>query len=378
MLKEVFISNTNCITPLGFDVATNIADIELGNAGVQLHADMNFSDKEFFGSIIDSQLINEAFSQISTRTHFTKLEKMLILALHPLVTKKPTSRTALILSSTKGNISALQQMNGTVPEEAYLQHLAQTVADFFGFSTTPIVISNACVSGILAVATAKRLIQGGMFDNAYVIAGDEFSKFVFSGFTAFQALSAQPCKPYSADRDGLNLGESAAAIYLTSDKSAIQDGSMKVIGDSAINDANHISGPSRTGEGLYRSICNALLEAKVSADNINYISAHGTATIYNDEMEAIAFNRAGLKEVPVNSLKGYYGHTLGASGLLETVISIASARNNRLYKSAGFSEIGVSENINIVMQNSDANIKHFLKTASGFGGCNTAVIFEKV
>jgi 3-oxoacyl-[acyl-carrier-protein] synthase-1 len=378
MLKEVFITNTNCITPLGFDVATNIADIELGNAGVQLHADMNFSDKEFFGSIIDSQLINEAFSQISTRTHFTKLEKMLILALHPLVTKKPTSRTALVLSSTKGNISALQQMNGTVPEGAYLQHLAQTMADFFGFSTTPIVISNACVSGILAVATAKRLIQGGMFDNAYVIAGDEFSKFVFSGFTAFQALSAQPCKPYSADRDGLNLGESAAAIYLTSDKSAIQDGSMKVIGDSAINDANHISGPSRTGEGLYRSICNALLEAKVSADNINYISAHGTATIYNDEMEAIAFNRAGLKEVPVNSLKGYYGHTLGASGLLETVISIASARNNRLYKSAGFSEIGVSENINIVMQNSDANIKYFLKTASGFGGCNTAVIFEKI
>ncbi|HEU0135988.1 MAG TPA: beta-ketoacyl synthase, partial [Flavobacterium sp.] len=94
--------------------------------------------------------------------------------------------------------------------------------------------------------------------------------------------------------------------------------------------------------------------------------------------EAIAFNRAGLKEVPVNSLKGYYGHTLGASGLLETVISIASARNNRLYKSAGFSEIGVSENINIVMQNSDANIKYFLKTASGFGGCNTAVIFEKI
>jgi 3-oxoacyl-[acyl-carrier-protein] synthase-1 len=89
-------------------------------------------------------------------------------------------------------------------------------------------------------------------------------------------------------------------------------------------------------------------------------------------------NRLGLQNVPVNSLKGFYGHTLGASGLLETVIAIESANQNILFESKGYDELGVSESINIIAKNEKANIDYFLKTASGFGGCNTAVVFEKV
>jgi 3-oxoacyl-[acyl-carrier-protein] synthase-1 len=95
-------------------------------------------------------------------------------------------------------------------------------------------------------------------------------------------------------------------------------------------------------------------------------------------MEAIALNRIGLENVPLNSLKGFYGHTLGASGLLETVIGIQSALENKLFVSLGFDVIGVSQPINVIEKNEDKNIRFFLKTASGFGGCNTAVIFEKV
>jgi len=377
MQREIFITETNIITPLGFDVATNIQNIENKISGIQLHHNKKFSENPFFGAMINDQELNVAFAKISASSEFTRLEKMMILALHPIVKTVPNQKTAFLLSTTKGNITELENKN-ELPESAYLQNLAKKIATFFNFKTEPIVISNACVSGILAVATAKRLIEANLYDDAYVIAGDEFSEFVFSGFSSFQALSDKPCKPYDASRNGLNLGEATATVYITSDKNLAKKGDVKVIGDGAINDANHISGPSRTGEGLVRSIESAFKESGIQASQIDYISAHGTATIYNDEMEAIAFNRLGMKNVPLNSMKGFYGHTLGASGLLETVIGIESARKNQLFISLGFDEIGVSESVNIIAENQDSDIKYFLKTASGFGGCNTAVIFEKI
>ena len=377
MQREIFITETNIITPLGFDVATNIQNIENKISGIQLHHDKKFSENPFFGAMINDEELNAAFGKISSAGEFTRLEKMMILALHPIVKTIPNQKTAFLLSTTKGNITELSNTN-ELPESAYLQNLAKKIADFFNFKTEPIVISNACVSGILAVATAKRLIEANLYDDAYVIAGDEFSEFVFSGFSSFQALSDKPCRPYDSSRNGLNLGEATAAVYITSDKNLAKKDDIKIIGDGAINDANHISGPSRTGEGLVRSIESAFKESGIQASQIDYISAHGTATIYNDEMEAIAFNRLGMKNVPLNSLKGFYGHTLGASGLLETVIGIESARKNRFFVSLGSDEIGVSESVNIIAENKDSDIKYFLKTASGFGGCNTAVIFEKI
>jgi len=377
MQREIFITETNIITPLGFDVATNIQNIENKISGIQLHHDKKFSENAFFGAMVNDEELDEAFAKISSSFEFTRLEKMVILALHPIVKTVPNQKTAFLLSTTKGNIAELSTKN-ELPESAYLQNLAKKIVAFFNFKTEPIVISNACVSGILAVATAKRLIEADLYDDAYVIAGDEFSEFVFSGFSSFQALSDKPCKPYDSSRNGLNLGEATAAVYITSDKSLAKKGDVKIIGDGAINDANHISGPSRTGEGLVKSIESAFKESGIQASQIDYISAHGTATIYNDEMEAIAFNRLGMKNIPLNSMKGFYGHTLGASGLLETVIGIESARKNRLYVSLGFDEIGVSESVNIIAENQDSDIKYFLKTASGFGGCNTAVIFEKI
>ncbi len=374
MLKKVYISNTNCITPIGFDVATNVTNIENGISGIQKHTDLTLLKIPFYGSIVNNDDLDIAFSKITTSEKYTKLEKMMILALASMVDKAlVTERTAFILSTTKGNITALENQSNPI-EKAQLATLAKTIADFFEFKTEPIVVSNACVSGVLAVAVAKRLIQSGMYDNAFVVAGDLVSEFVLSGFNSFQAMSDAPCKPYSANRTGVSLGEATAAVLVTCDK---ENAKVEVIGDGSINDANHISGPSRTGEGLFRSIQSALSEAEISAEKIDYISAHGTATPFNDEMEAIAFNRLGLQNVPVNSLKGYYGHTLGASGLLETVIGIETVIQNKLVVSLGFDEIGVSQQINVIQKNDTKNCDYFLKTASGFGGCNTAVVFKK-
>src|SRR5690606_5515279 len=151
------------------------------------------------------------------------------------------------------------------------------------------------------------------------------------------------------------LGEAVAAVYLAMEPTP---GAMRILGTGSFNDANHISGPSRTGEGLYLSIREAVREARgVTPD---FISAHGTATPYNDEMEAIAFQRCGLSATPVHSLKGYFGHTLGASGLLETVMAIHSLRNNELVASLGYAHQGTSQPLNIITRPTRQPLHTFL------------------
>jgi len=376
MKKEIYITDYNCITPLGFDVSSNWHALLEGKSGVTSHKIIE-NQESFYASMIDSDELENEFQKHFDNQNFTRLEKMFLLSLKPLIEKHPISEeTAFILSTTKGNISLLKNQE-TLPEGAFLSNLAQKIADFFGFKTKPIVVSNACVSGVMAIAVAKNMIQAGKYKDAFVIAGDEISEFLISGFNSFQAIRTQICKPYDKNRDGINIGEATAAVYITSELNQNEKFSFKILGDSAINDANHISGPSRTGEGLFSSIKNAMTEAKISSEKIDFISAHGTATIYNDEMEAIAFNRIELQNVPLNSLKAYYGHCLGASGLLESIISMESALNNILIPSKNFEETGTSQSLNIIKENQPAEIKYILKTASGFGGCNAVVVLEK-
>lgn len=376
MKKEIYITDYNCVTPLGFDVSSNWNALLEGKSGVALHKIIN-SQEAFYASMIDSEKLEEEFHSRFEDTHFTRLEKMFLLSMEPLMKRHQVSEeTAFILSTTKGNISLLKNQS-ELPEGVYLSKLAQKIADYFGFTTKPIVISNACVSGVMAIAVAKNMIQAGKYKDAFVIAGDELSEFVISGFNSFQAIGDGPCKPYDKNRNGINIGEAAAAVYITSSPSENEKLRFKILGDSAVNDANHISGPSRTGDGLYASIKNAMREAEVTAEQMDFISAHGTATLYNDEMESIAFSRMNLQHVPLNSMKGYYGHCLGASGLLESIISMESALHGTLIPSKNFEEMGVSEPLNIIRENQQTEIKYILKTASGFGGCNAAVVLEK-
>jgi 3-oxoacyl-[acyl-carrier-protein] synthase-1 len=376
MKKEIYITDYNCVTPLGFDVDSNWKALLQGKSGVALHK-ITENHEAFFVSKIDDEKLENEFKNNFDNQDFTRLEKMFLLSLKPLIERRQISdETAFILSTTKGNISLLKNKT-TLPESVYLPNLAQKIADFFGFKTKPIVISNACVSGVMAISVAKNMILVGKYKDAFVIAGDEISEFVISGFNSFQAIGSEPCKPYDKNRNGINLGEATAAVYITSELNQSEKFKFKILGDSAINDANHISGPSRTGDGLHESVKNAMKEAKISADQIDFISAHGTATLYNDEMEAIAFNRMDLQNVPLNSLKGYYGHCLGAAGLLESIISMESAMHNTLIQSKNFEEQGTSKSLNIIRVNQPAKINYILKTASGFGGCNAAIVLEK-
>jgi 3-oxoacyl-[acyl-carrier-protein] synthase-1 len=238
-----------------------------------------------------------------------------------------------------------------------------------------IVISNACISGILAINVAADYLRFSDFDNAIVIGIDVISDFVLFGFQSLFALSGEPARPFDKNRKGLSLGEGCGIVLLSKEKS--QFFSAEYLDGASSNDANHISGPSRTGEGLYRAINKTFKRASFNPSDIDFISAHGTGTLYNDEMESIAFTRCGLQHVPVNSLKGYFGHTLGAAGVIETIVCLLSLEHQLLFESKGFQELGTSQPLSIINQTHAAPISAILKVASGFGGGNAAVLIKK-
>ena len=380
MLKT-YLSYNNIVSSFGLDSESVIDAIENEQTGLNIINDQSHFHAPICASIIDKNQLDQASAELNLDNNYTRLEKMMILSLDSVIKKSHielSEKVGLIISTTKGNIDVLETNSKFPKERAYLSELGTILKIHFGFKHEAIVVSNACVSGVLAISVANRYLQQGVYDHLFIVSGDLVSEFVISGFNSFQALSATPCKPYSSNRSGINLGEVAAAVLVTSDKRRLVKESVELLSDATYNDANHISGPSRTGEGLVRSISKAMQEAHLKTENIDFISAHGTATPFNDEMEAVALNRLGLQEVPVNSLKGYFGHTLGASGLLETIIGMHSLFRNTLFASAGFDTLGVSQPINIIKKTTKKDLNIFLKTASGFGGCNTAAIFKKV
>jgi len=380
-MKKVLVTYNNIISSLGFDTASNIENVAKGISGIKRIEDDKLLQEPFFSSLIDTDKLDAAFQKIGSISEYTRLEKMMILSLYDVIQQSKTpldAKTGFIISATKGNVDVLGKNSEFPKERAYLSELGKQIQEFLGIQNEAVVISNACVSGVLAVSVAKRMIEGGQYNHVLIVSGDVVSEFILSGFQSFKAISDSPCKPFSKNRTGINIGEAVASVLVTSDKAYLSADAVQILGDASCNDANHISGPSRTGEGLVRSMESAFQESGIERTDIDYISAHGTATNFNDEMEAIAFGRMHLENVPVNSLKGYYGHTLGASGLLEIIVGMQSLYNNTLYASYGFDELGVSQSINIIEKTMPKKLHVFLKTASGFGGCNTAVIFKKI
>ncbi len=383
--------NDNIISSLGFTAEENYRNVKQGICGLQFFADRYGLPEPFIASEIDNARLEEAFSKITTvnsqlqtrgQVKYSKLEKAAIVsvtdALKGTDIDPSSARVLFVLSTTKGNVFLLDEneSEGYERDQLLLSRSAELVACFFGNSNSPIVVSNACISGASAMITAQRELRSGRFDYVIVTGADMLSKFIVTGFQSFKALSQDVCKPFDANRTGLNIGEAVATIIMTErSESGLQCGDVEFTAGAVRNDANHISGPSRTGEGSYLAL-RAIMEG-VDPDEIAFVSAHGTATPYNDEMESIALTRAGLQNVPVSSLKGYFGHTLGAAGVLESVISTRALKDGTILKTYGFEEPGVTNLLDIVSENRETTKRRCVKMLSGFGGCNVATLFTK-
>jgi 3-oxoacyl-[acyl-carrier-protein] synthase I len=376
-VRNVYLVADNIITPLGFTTGENARSMIDGKTGIRLITDETLAPEPFYASIISNRVLDERFSDENDPSKFTRFEKLAILSLRNALSGiddyLKNQRTLFILSTTKGNIDLLRE--NPVDDRLFLWNTARLLKDYFGLVNKPVIVSDACISGVQAIITAVRFIESGLYDHAIINGTDIISEFVLSGFNSFKSLSNGPCRPFDKTRDGLSLGEGSGTIILTSDSTLCGNNKIVVGPGFSTNDANHISGPSRTGEGLFLAISRVL---KHSVRPVDYISAHGTATLYNDEMESVAITRAGLQDVPVNSFKGYWGHTLGAAGIIESVMGVHSLKNNILFRTAGFKEPGVTNPINVIDKVLGKDIGSCLKIASGFGGCNAAALFYRI
>jgi len=361
----------NIVSPLGFDTAANYNAVKQGLSQFKRHEGVFGLPEPFVASLFNRD-------EISVDGNYTFFEKIAILsaskALAQVDIDPASPRVCFVVSTTKANVDLLQDLLGFDYQRVMPGEAARQISTHFGNHNEPIVVSNACTSGVCAQIVATRLLNTGCYDYAVVIGADVQSHFIISGFNSFKALSPEPCKPFDKDRCGLNLGEAAATIVYARRDSITDEDWQPVIG-AIRSDANHISGPSRTGEGSYRALVPLLQHCDMS--ELAFINTHGTATPYNDEMESFAIERAGLSDVPANSLKGYYGHTMGAAGVLETIISMCAVDDNTILPTRGFDNLGVTHPVNIVAQRGTTTKHAFIKMLSGFGGSNAAMLFRK-
>ncbi len=275
-----------------------------------------------------------------------------------------------------------QSKNPPPPPEA----AAKFIANHFSLNDSGLIINAACASSTIALIRAAARIKAGFADCILVWGAEIISEFVFAGFASIKALSPDNCRPFDRQRNGLLLGEGAAALLLMSAEKMKETKSQalaKITGWGVANDAVHLTAPAADGHGLLAACRRALRRADLRPEEIAAVKAHGTATIHNDKMEIAAFSklfRESLqsKKVPIHSAKGALGHTLGAAGALETAIAINSLAEQRLPPTIGLKnpEAEISNCIAPKIQPFSGD--NLLLTNSGFGGVNAALIIQKI
>ncbi len=255
------------------------------------------------------------------------------------------------------------------------------IANRLGITDFVTTISTACSSSANAIMLGARMIKAGKLDRVIVGGADCLSKFTINGFKTLMILSEDNCRPFDADRTGLNLGEAAAFLVLESDaqvKKCNKEILGYVSGYANANDAFHQTASSENGEGATLAMTKALKIANISANEIDYINAHGTATNNNDASESKAIRRVFGDTVPdLSSTKSYTGHTLAAAAVIEAVYSILALQNATVFPNLNFKTAIPETNITPVTEVLKKDLNHVLSNSFGFGGNCSTLIFSK-
>lgn len=244
------------------------------------------------------------------------------------------------------------------------------------------VVSTACCSSNSALAVSLHWLRRGLCDVVLCAGVDVLTPFVVSGFRSLRAQSPDVCRPFDRRRSGVNLGEAAACVVLEPEAQARARGQKilaKLVGAGLSQDAHHMTAPDPHGRGAALAMARALADAGVPAHAVDFVSSHGTGTPFNDQMEARALQLVFgdlVRHLPVNSIKGAVGHTLGAAGLLEAVMAVQVMAAQRIPATVGLGEPDPACALDLVMGSPRvAEVRCVLSTASGFGGENAAVVF---
>jgi len=284
----------------------------------------------------------------------------------------------LVVATTKGAIGLAQHvMDGSASPSVLVDYplyeVAAGIARRSRMTGPVLTVSTACASGTSALGVAARWLRAGRCERVLVLGVDALTEFIVRGFGTLRALAKERAYPFDERRTGLSPGEGAAAIALE----RRHDGGLAgLLGAGGSNDANHITGPARDGAGLVRAIGRALDDASVDAASVRAVSAHGTATRFNDAMEARAFEQVfGAGEVPVHSLKGALGHTMGAAGVLEAIVAVDGLRRGLWAPTAGLETLDPGLSVDAVLgEPRPVASGPVVSTSSGFSGINAAVV----
>jgi len=270
---------------------------------------------------------------------------------------------------------------GALPADFHYAHthngyaLAAFVRAYFALEGPAASISSACSSGAKVFGSARRMIEAGLIDAAVVGGVDSLCLTTLYGFNSLELLSREPCLPFDVERRGISIGEAAAFVLLERRQRADAD-AIVLLGIGESSDAHHMSSPHPEGLGARLAVESALSAAGLAPGDIDYINLHGTATPGNDASESLAIH-ALFDGTPCSSTKGATGHTLGAAGALEAVISALALRHQFIPGGIGTRQPDPALDLHYVLESRDAPLRAVLTNSFGFGGTNCSLILGR-
>ncbi len=343
------------------------------------------------GQVPDDWLNDRGNGRKDRRLH--RASRMMIAALDELRDQDPEFTPELtVIGTTSGGMSFGQDYYRALQRHRGLRHSPQWIANYppqkpvidaqeaFGISAPCQIIANACASGTNAIGHAFECVRSGKYQRVLTGGYDAISELVFVGFDSLQASTPEKCRPFDRDRSGMVLGEGAAVIALENLESARARGAKimaEIIGYGISTDNHHLTQPDTSGSGPRRAMEQALQSANRTAENVDYINAHGTATVFNDAAEGKAIQEL-FGRVPVSSTKSMIGHSLGAAGAIEAVVCLLAVKAQLLPANLNFCNSDSNLDLEIVANKCRAaKIDIVLSNSFGFGGTNASVLIQK-
>jgi 3-oxoacyl-[acyl-carrier-protein] synthase II len=394
--ERVAVVAAGVVSPLGFGLAETLNSLRKANDCVT--AVTRFSVAECrcktAGQVPDDRLLaGPNKKRRAKRLH--RASHMMIHALREAVMQVPQFEPELtIIGTTSGGMSHGEQYYRSLCRSGNLRHAPTWIANYpaqkpvidaqeevLGFSVQCQVIANACASGTNAIGHAFECVRSGRYQCVLTGGYDALSELVFTGFDSLQASTPEKCRPFDRHRTGMVLGEGAAVLALENLELARKRGApvlAEIVGYGISTDNFHITQPDPSGVGPRQAMERALQSAQISADEVDYINAHGTATIFNDAAEGKAISQL-FNGVPVSSTKSMMGHSLGAAGAVEAVISLLALRDQFLPPNINFEALDDSLDLNVVANESrSAVVRTAISNSFGFGGTNASILIRRV
>jgi 3-oxoacyl-(acyl-carrier-protein) synthase len=391
--NEVYITGLGAVCAIGNNLSEIHSALCKGKSGIKkLTKDPVGTEKNF--TVGEVKLSNQ---ELAEHTEISKdLPRTALLAVkaateaieHSGYKSFDNLRVGLILGTTVGGMDKTEDLypKNENPKKYLPSHHSGYTTDFLAshlnikdYTNT---ISTACSSGANAIMTGARLIKQDVLDIVIAGGSDAICAFTLNGFKSLMILDDDPCKPFSAERKGLNLGEGAGFVVLESEKIAVSRQAKTfcaVSGYANTNDAFHQTASSPDGRGAYNAMASAIKMANVSTSDIDYINVHGTGTGNNDLTEGIALKKLFANKVPdFSTTKAFTGHCLGAAGAIEAIISVLAIQNQEVYPNLNFTNPIIETGLIPITEYTKKPVRSVLSNSFGFGGCDTSLVFSSV